>query len=181
MEINLLPPEQAEIMRLARYGKKVGALMLASFLLTVMVVGYLFYVQVSLRMRLMTLSATINVEGAEEKIQSLKQVEDKMKTIRLLIEKSKELEKAKPVVWSDILRELASFTDENIALATFEVSGDKFEKIKLTGTAKNRDDVIRLKENLENSDYYKEVVSPLSNMTLKEDVAFEFQMTLKTE
>jgi Tfp pilus assembly protein PilN len=53
------------------------------------------------------------------------------------------------------------------------------EKIELKGLAKDRDDLVRFKELLSQSDFFAEVEMPISNFTTQEDVNFEISLTLE--
>jgi len=175
----LLPEAQEEKLRLMRFARRLSFALTVIVLATSTVVGYLFFLRTSFTNRLETEASRSALAGADQKIKDLEKMEERMAYVRQLLGKSRELDKITLVQWSDILRELSLFASGNIALETLTVSGDDFEKIKLTGTAKSRDDVIRLKNSLEQSEYYQEVISPISNMTLQEDVLFEFEMTIK--
>lgn len=179
MEINLLPEEQEEKLRLMRFARRLGYGQAIIVLATTAIVGYLVFIRLSFSATLAASASKSAIVGADQKVKDLEKMEARMAYVRQLLKKSRELDKVTHVPWSGLLRELSSFANPATTLETLSVSGDNFEKIKLTGKAESRDDVIKLKENLERSDYYQEVISPISNMTLKEDVTFEFNMTIK--
>jgi len=106
-----------------------------------------------------------------------KELAEDVKTLNSLTIRLDTIQKER-LLWSKILFELARQTPDKIRLTSF--SADKFSKeIKLQGLADTRQDLLVYAENLEASEFFKDVNIPLSAVTQKENI--EFSLTLKLE
>jgi len=75
------------------------------------------------------------------------------------------------IPWSKVLRDFntltsAGITYENINFDTVN------QKISITGFARNREDLLTLQNNLEESDYFSNTYIPLNNLLQKSDIQF---------
>ncbi|MBU2025869.1 PilN domain-containing protein, partial [Patescibacteria group bacterium] len=99
------------------------------------------------------------------------------------IERAKKInsEEERRIWWSRVLQELANASGPGIKITKFEVDKKDFRQIKVSGVAATRESMIFLEQRLKVSEFYKEVISPVSNLTSKENVSFEFTLKLKDE
>ncbi len=81
------------------------------------------------------------------------------------------------VPWSTIFLSVAKTIPPNISLSslTVEKSGGN---LLIQGIAKNRNDLLNFTKLLEGSSLFEFVESPLSNLLIKEDIAFELKAKL---
>jgi len=80
------------------------------------------------------------------------------------------------IYWSDLFLELNKIVPEGIALQS--VSTKKMQ-IFISGTAGTRDDLVALKEKLENSSCFENINFPLSNFAAKENIEFQSDFSIK--
>ena len=76
---------------------------------------------------------------------------------------------------------MVSFCGEGTKLEKISVDEKNLKEIKVTGVAVAREEVLALKDKLEKSAFYREVDFPVSNLTSKKDITFEFTLKLKNE
>ncbi len=214
MEINLLPEEQVEKIKMNCLSKKATGLIVLAIFLNVVFGFYIYSLKAGMTERLKEEEARKNTLALKEEVKDLEKFEAEVKKSFDLLEKAKRIQKEeeKSSVWFLILSELHDFWESGIVFSSFVVQEEekivppKDEKeeaektaeekkaeaenkknveekviyeIILSGKAKERDQVIRLKEKLASSDFYREVISPVSNLTSREDVEFDFTLKLK--
>jgi Tfp pilus assembly protein PilN len=80
--------------------------------------------------------------------------------------------------WSQIIIALTQLIPNNTVVTDLTINK---EKIVILGLAKNRQDLLNLKNNLENSDILKNVVIPLENLLQKENISFSIKADIKSE
>ncbi len=81
------------------------------------------------------------------------------------------------IAWSDLIENLANRTPDGIAFSSVKISKEK-PLINIRGTAKLRDDLLMLKQNMEESLIYSDVEFPLQNILQKENINFEITAKL---
>ena len=116
-------------------------------------------------------------------MKNLTQFEQEVEENYTFIEKAKAINKEEEsrVWWSKVLGELAGLASGGVKFKKFEVSEKDSKEIKVTGVASTREEIIFLESQLKYSGFYKEVVAPVSNLTSKDNVNFEFTLKLKDE
>ena len=77
--------------------------------------------------------------------------------------------------WQDFLANLANLTPENVVLLDLTATHSEVHSFTLTGFTKTRDDLIKFKEDLENSGLFSNVESPLENYLSKENITFQIR------
>ncbi len=81
------------------------------------------------------------------------------------------------VPWSYLLEVIAGITPDGITLSSLKLN-KKNSALKITGNAKTRNDLLKFKNNLENSKIFTAVKSPIKNILQKENINFEFNTKL---
>ncbi|MEA3273536.1 MAG: hypothetical protein U9Q72_03005 [Patescibacteria group bacterium] len=181
MEINLLPPQQFKKIKLAKLFQKTTGLIILAFFINFAGLGYLYSLNLKLKNKLDGIKNEAITENTEEKVQNLEHLEEKVKETYGLVEKAKKINQENPLQWSEILKELVSFCGAGIKFKKILVDEKNLKEIKVTGVAISREEVMILKNKLEESIHYQEVNFPISNLTSKTDVMFEFTLKLKNE
>jgi len=82
--------------------------------------------------------------------------------------------------WSDVMVEFAKIMPKEIAIDTMSVDRTS-GKIRITGYSKTRDAVLDFRENLLDSDYFRDVNFPLSNLVEPTDVNFRYTFYVEDE
>jgi Tfp pilus assembly protein PilN len=91
----------------------------------------------------------------------------------------KEIEKIQKeyLAWSPVLIEINNAVPAEVKLNILNINKDK-TLIQMSGLAKDRDKFLALKSNLENIYFVKEVQSPLTNLLKKDNVDFQFTISI---
>jgi hypothetical protein len=81
------------------------------------------------------------------------------------------------VAWSNLFLNLGKMVNEGITIAKLDINKKNLE-IKIMGTARNRDDLIKFKDNLDLSGYFNAFEIPLSTLLQRENINFNFTLKL---
>jgi len=116
-------------------------------------------------------------QQSQDEYQKLDKYEKKFKEIN---EKDSLLAKIKSghLYWKNVLVELSNIIPDNVYLNN--ISNNNYA-VFLAGKAGSRDDLIKLKDNLEASQCFQNVNVPLSNLVVKNDIDFQIDLVLKEE
>ncbi|MDO9399554.1 MAG: PilN domain-containing protein [bacterium] len=76
------------------------------------------------------------------------------------------------ILWSKIIEDISIITPANITLSLVKMDLAN-KNIKLQGKAKQRSDLLELKNNLEKSTFYTNIEFPVKNLLEKENINFE--------
>ena len=82
--------------------------------------------------------------------------------------------------WSEKILALASITPSDIMIKQFRISKEDLT-FNITGLAKDRDSFLVFKKDLEDLNFFPKVISPLSNITSKENLNFNLSGHIKKE
>lgn len=181
--INLLPPEQLRKIQVIGLSKKALLLVILLVFVNLGVLGYQGYLWLNLKNQLEEVKKQPFEGDVEGKVKNLTQFEQEVEENYAFIEKAKAINKEEEnrIWWSKVLGELASLASGGVRFEKFEVSEKDPKEIRITGVANTREEIISLESQLKRSGFYKEVVAPVSNLTSKDNVNFEFTLKLKDE
>ena len=84
------------------------------------------------------------------------------------------------IPWSFLLMELLKNVNNNIEFYLIKVNR-KNNEIELRGIAKERNNLIFMKKNIENSDIFSNLIFPIKNILEKENINFEIKMNFNEE
>lgn len=168
--LNFISPIQREANRFQKNYSQTKGIMLSLVIVLIIIVGFLQLTQILLKDKLesITLATQVLEQAEEEKTVDLKQI---VKDFNVLLRNIDGIQK-EYLPWSDTLALTASLVPTGIELSSFSIQKES-AVFKLTGHALSRDDLIILQKNLEESDLFSEIQSPLSNLLLKENINFE--------
>ena len=79
------------------------------------------------------------------------------------------------IAWTNFFIKFSLLVPDDIGIYNLSLNKDK---IVITGLAKTRDQLLKFKENLENSSLFSEVVTPLEDLLKKEDVDFHIKANI---
>jgi hypothetical protein len=74
---------------------------------------------------------------------------------------------------SPLLISLSQITSNDLEIKSFNFSQEK-KDFQLKGWSKNRETLLKFKNDLEKIEFFKEVETPISNLLKQEDIDFEF-------
>lgn len=172
INLNLLPPEQKECLRLTQTFNYVKILTFIFLSFTVVASGLLLGARLILQ------------DNLGDILASSTNVNDRNLTIdREILKLNKSVEDINKIQssytkWSSLLGQLMKSIPANI-----EINYLSFEKktgtFILSGRAKQRQDFLNLKSTLEQTTYLEKVTSPITNLLTKTNVEFQFTGKLK--
>jgi len=79
--------------------------------------------------------------------------------------------------WSKLLEDIMNKTNDNIGFSKITINREKYQ-LDLFGHAKARADLIKLKDEFENSDSYLSIDFPIQNILEKDDIDFDMLITV---
>ena len=79
--------------------------------------------------------------------------------------------------WSKLLEDIMAKTNDNIVFSKIVINREKYQ-LDLFGHAETRADLIKLKDEFENSDTYLSIDFPIQNILEKNDIDFDMLMTI---
>jgi len=172
--INLLPIERKNVIKVASLGRfflKIGIVFLFSiFLFSIFLFANLFIISIYSDINEDEINRTKSSD-LNGLIQETKTEIDNhyTKTNQAI----KEI-KQRNLYW-EYLNQINEILPEKIYYSKIVIEADT---INLEGLAQDRDDLVSLKEALNNNDFFKEVKMPISSLTSQENVNFELNLVL---
>lgn len=175
--INLLPPQQKKEIEKEEKFKLVfilGLLILVFFLFVALI---LFSIQIYLSGRL--LSQNIIFEAAQKRFE-IPEIQDFQREIIALNQNIQELDSfyQNQIELTKILERISQIVPPGVYLTNFSWQKETSE-IKILGFAPSREDLFKLKENLEGTDYFFSINFPPANWLKPKDI--DFQVIFKTK
>lgn len=182
ISLNLLPPEQKEKIKTSATYSFWKKFSLNFFILFIIVTIVLFFAKnILLTYKSQLAEKSANLERQSQKLnQEIKNINSELKEIQKIQKNF--------IKWSDFFIAFNALIPPDIRLNYLDiVSGVQNAKnknasaeftLKLSGNAKDRDDLLLLKDNLKTSPLFSQVSSPLSNILQKENVDFTFEIKL---
>ncbi|MFH1508589.1 MAG: PilN domain-containing protein [bacterium] len=175
IKINLLPKNEKSSLKAQRLSNFLMIVSLYDVLVLILIAGALFFVSGTYNNRLSDLDNNI----AEAKMAIEQQKNDELETnVEELNRIGKRLNGIynKQTSWHTLLNELTQLTPDTIIWKQIAIK-KWTHTINLSGHATTRDDFVSFSDNIENSDNFSDVESPLSNLTSKEDIDFTMTFT----
>ncbi len=176
IKVNLLPP------RFQEKGKKAkkSALVLVMAIIIILVISFgivfLFSLQHTFQGEVNKVKKELKTQ--EEKNASYSEIEQKVSSLNNKLKDIKTLQQNR-IYWSSLLKELALSTPTDIYIGQLSVCEKEEEKkINIKGEASSRRSVMKFKEKLSASDYFKAVDFNSSNLESKNDPSSPVDFTL---
>lgn len=182
ISLNLLPLERKEIFLWRARTKNIifwGFKIL--FFLIILCAPFLIF-----RIYLMEKLYILNEKNsAYEQTKETKQIEELGKSsqsINILLENVNKISENK-IYWTGVLGEISKNIPSGIQIFNMEITPSAVDlkifspsegKFSISGLAKTREDVLAMEKNLKSSSSFKNIESPLGNLTKRNDVDFRF-------
>ena len=175
--LNLLPPQEKEMIRLSRINRLIifysGAIFVLLVIFIILLLVTLFFLTIQLK-------AIEKLVVLEEKSAPSLAMRNLEKEITLINQKLKMIDKIQTdsIPYSIILEDLAKMIPLGVQLFSFSFDSQT-KKANLIGYAPERDQVLALKESLEKFEKFNQVESPISNLLKARDIDFRFSFVIK--
>lgn len=176
LNINLFPPHQIKAREEKKYFKKIIVSFLLLFIILIISSGLfsvlknilVLYIN-SQNNELFSLNNYFNQEKNKKIQQNIENINKILSRISI-IEKNK-------TIWSETLFELIKITPNDLSFVNLKIS-DEDKKIEIIGLAKTRESLLTFRDNLEKSEYFENVTSPISNIISPTDINFSIEAKL---
>lgn len=176
IEINLLPPQQIKAREEKKYFRKIIASFLLLFIILIISSCLLFVLKNTLALyinsqkdELFSLNNYFNQEKN-------KKIEQDVENINKILSRISTIEKNK-TDWSKILFELVKITPNDVSFVNLKIS-EEDKKIEIIGLAKTRESLLTFQDNLEKSEYFENITSPISNIISPTNINFSIDAKL---
>ncbi|MCX6761770.1 MAG: PilN domain-containing protein [Candidatus Moranbacteria bacterium] len=175
IEINLLPPNKKEALRVTEQFRAVLGWEGIVFFMAVLFFGFILGINYLLDFNLESVSASRNNESNGTQYETIKHYATKFLDVNSKISKVGSIASGQ-IYWSALFSKLNSEVPDNV-----EISGmaTKNYGLSLAGKAKTREDLLLFKDNLEKEQCFENVNLPLSDLVSKEDIAFQIDLGIK--
>lgn len=177
--INLLPPSEQKKIKLIRVGEELRDFAIWVTLSLLILGGFLFAAIIFLKEELSSINDQIesqqqilgNIQSTQIRA-DIDRFNDGLSNFAKISSVSEQ--------WSKALAELASLLPRDMTIDTLDITrSDK--KFEIKGRAGNRNSVLKLRQNLLNSEYFAGVNFPLANLEKSRDVPWSYRFYVKTE
>jgi Tfp pilus assembly protein PilN len=164
--LNLIPPIKKHELRLAQLYLVIKNLIIFTLFITVIVGIVLLASKMILQNHFnkMVAESTLTTKYANIFNKDIKEFNRQLNTVETI--------QKDHVAWTNFFIKFSPLVPDDIGI--YNLSLDK-DKIVLTGLAKTRDQLLKFKENLENSSLFSEVITPLEDLLKKENVDFHIK------
>ncbi len=178
IKLNLLPPKEKREAKLASFIHWLAFLAVPIAFFLLIFILFLASSFLSLLIMTKTQEEVIKIRENDFKMQDLLETEEKIaETNRVLNQVHRK--QSETISWAPLLEEISKITPKEIYLTNFSYNQSK-NTISLIGWAEERKDVLFMEKLLEESPFFDQVNSPLSNLLKqnKIDFSFNFKPTL---
>ncbi|MFH0906998.1 MAG: PilN domain-containing protein [bacterium] len=172
LQLNLLSPAEKEKIKMNKFIHFIVFFGISFLALLIVFSLLLASVLFSSSIIVKSQNKLIEVRENDEKSQQLVEIETKINNVNEHINQIN-IKQKNSVIWTFVFEELSKLTPLGIYLNSFSyyISGNI---ISISGNADNRDNLLLFKKALEQSPYFDEIDSPLSNLIKQTDIDFYF-------
>ncbi|MFA6184166.1 MAG: PilN domain-containing protein [Parcubacteria group bacterium] len=177
IRLNLLPKSKEKKIKNKKILKFVILQEIMIILITVLFFGVVKGVDAIASFRLDSVNKQISSNGAKGDYVEIKKYENGLKDVRAKTYSISKIQKFS-VAWAPVLDKLAQVLPSEITLTSIDGSG---YNLLLKGVAQNRDILIKMKEDMQKNECFKNVVIPLNDIVLRENIEFELKLDINKE
>lgn len=170
--LNLIPPTKKQELRLAQVFKTVKNLIILILFLTIFAAIILLITKIALENNFNKVveESTLTTKYANIFNKDVKEFNQYLSAVDKI--------QKDHISWPQFLINFTKLIPQNINIYSININDDK---ILITGQAKNRDDLLLFKNNLENSDLFAGVTIPLEDLLKKDNVDFNLKADIKLD
>ena len=168
--LNFTSPEQRDANQFQKNYRIIQSVMIVSVITLVIISAVLFISQIILQEKLDTITAdTLEIMEQVEDERSLNLSETVQGFNSLLGNVSKI--QTEYSAWSNILIEISGSTTNGVIINSINLQKSN-SSFQFSGIADTRDSLLAFKTNLEQSPFFNNIESPISNLLTKENISF---------
>lgn len=177
LTLNLLPPKEKEKVKLELTFAFLVEFGAQFIFLALIFTGLLFSIYLYSSILTGAQIGLIAVEKQAIQEERFRKIEEDLRKSNDTVEEVLNLE-SQFFAFAKIIEDLAGFVPKGIYLKNLTITPGG-RKISLVGLAPTREIMLNFKKNLEGSQKFSDVYSPISNLLVPKDVNFAFTITLK--
>jgi len=171
--LNLLPEERKNKIKRKKLIRLIMGQWTRLFFIVLIFTSTLLSFNFVLKIKLGALEVTHSLEESREEFQKINQYEETFKEINKQTAVISNIQ-AKHFYWSEVLSELEEAISNEISIIDITAENNQ---ILLVGKAETRDDLVKFKDIIIDSDCFNDAEVPISNFIAKENI--DFQMDIK--
>ena len=172
--LNLLPEERKNKIKRRKLVRLIMGQWIRLFFVVLIFISTLLSFNFVLKMQLGALEITRSLEESREEFQKISQYEETFKKTNKQIAFISNIQ-AGHFYWSEILSKLERAVSDEISITGLTAENNQ---ILLTGKAKTRDDLVKFKNIINNTDCFNSAKVPVSNFIAKENIDFQMDIEL---
>jgi Tfp pilus assembly protein PilN len=177
MTINLIPPKLKKERQLETY-VKAGTSYLGLVLFILLLVSATIFISNQLT-EYDIASTKTKIEATNEQIAKYKEVETSLNKINSKMEKISSQEENN-VIWSKVAQELGNSTPIEVQVLSLTLKSDN-RSINVSGMAKTRRDIAKMKEKMEDSGFFKNITFSSNSVYNSTQDLFSFTLNGELE
>lgn len=173
--LNLLPKNREKKIRNRKILNFIILQEIMIIFITLLFFGIIQGLDAVAKLRLMGVDQELSQNNERTDFIKIKEYEDNLRTIKSQVDFVKRVQNSN-VNFVPMLSKLAEILPREISVTS--ITGEGYV-VDLVGTAKNRDTLIEMKQNMEKDGCFKDIVIPLNNIVLREDIDFELSFSIE--
>lgn len=178
LKLNLLPPEEKNSLKAEEFQRWISFYGLSFlgmlFIFIALLMAGWFFILIQLN----SISANLESSKSSFQTQGLKDQESLINNINSQLTAINEVQK-KQISFASVINEIAGLIPTGVTLSGLSVNENL--QVSLSGFAPQRNQIIRLKESLEKSLYFRNINNPLSNLTKQADIDFSLRFEINPD
>jgi Tfp pilus assembly protein PilN len=174
IRLNLLPKSRENKIKNKKILKFVILQEVMIIIITVLFFGVVKGIDTIANFQLDGVNQQISSNGTKGDYIEIKKYEDDLKEVKTKVDFINKIQKLN-VNWVPALNKLAQLLPQEVTLNSLNGNG---YSLTLKGIAKNRDILIKMKEDIQKDQCFKNVDIPLNNIVLREDIDFELTLNI---
>jgi len=175
--INLLPPFRKQDLKREFMWRRLAIFFWMLFFVLIIFSGLLTTTWLYTNIQHQAIAYLVQIEEGSNQGQKIKEIEQKIKETNIELKYLDQLELNQEPTFK-IINDLSSFPSRNITFHAISLNRAT-QKGLIEGFAKNRDDLLNLKQNMEQSNNFSQIDLPLSSLLKDKDLNFSLSFSFK--
>ncbi|PIU74785.1 MAG: hypothetical protein COS76_04270 [Candidatus Portnoybacteria bacterium CG06_land_8_20_14_3_00_39_12] len=175
--INLLPPFRKQDLRREFMWRRLGIFLWMLFFVLIIFSGLLFTTWSYTNIQHQAFSHLVQIEESSNQGQKIKGIEQEIKEANIKLKYLDQLKLNQEPTFM-VVNNLSNFSSRNIIFRGLSINRAT-KKGSIEGFAKNRDDLLNLKQNMEQSNNFSQIDLPLNSLLKEKDLNFNLSFSFK--
>jgi len=176
LNLNLLPPYYKQEIKIRKINSQILYISILIFGIIIIFIFLLGLINLFLFIQSKKIDAKIREINRELNLKKTKEYENKIKEFNKMLGSIDEIERKK-VQFSPILEKISHLIPKEIKVNSIYLNNSK--EVSINGLSPKRENLLRLKQVLENSEEFTDVKIPLPNLIKPRDIEFTVSFKYK--